>query len=82
MKAGIKYAVFTDHKCDAIGHFLDGKYYEPFDSDQQLGHLDSKNNFVYYMVTPEYPDMRIQGRVQGEKLIREEDGASFQIQQV
>ncbi len=80
MKPEIQYAVFTNQKEQAVGHFLNGKYYEPFGSDRQLGHLDTNDNFVYYVVTSENPKPRIHGRVEGDILIREKDGLRFQIQ--
>lgn len=80
MKADVKYAVFKDHKSDAVGYFLNGKYYEPFDSDRQLGHLDESNNFVYYLVTLENPHPKVHGKVEGNILVRESDGLRLQIQ--
>lgn len=67
---------------EAVGYFLNGKYYEPFGGKQQLGHLDSSNNFVYYVITPENPNPKIHGRVEGNVLIRESDGQKFQIKPV
>lgn len=79
MKLDIRYAVFVSQKDQAIGHFLNGKYYEPFGSDRQLGHLDENDNFVYYLVTSENPTPRIHGKVVGDILIRDEDGLHLQI---
>ena len=80
MKSDVRYAVFLSQKDQAVGHFINGKYYEPFGSERQLGHLDSKDNFVYYVVTPEKPNPEIHGRLDGEILIREKDGLRFQVQ--
>lgn len=80
MKPNIKYAVFENKKEISVGHFLNGKYYEPFDGERQLGHLDSNNNFVYFIVTTENPHPKIHGRVEGDILIREIDGHRFHIQ--
>lgn len=80
MKAGIRYAVFLSQIEHPVGHFLDGKYYEPFGGSRQLGHLDESDNFVYYLVTPENPTPRVHGRVEGSFLIREIDGQRLNIQ--
>lgn len=82
METDISYAVFVSQIETAIGYFLNGKYYEPFGSERQLGHLDADNNFVYYMVTPENPEPRILGQVIGHTLVRNRDGVVFQIQPV
>ena len=82
MDSDVRYAVFLTQKDEAVGHFFNGKNYEPFGGEQQLGHLDSSNNFVYYIVTPENPTPKIHGRLEGNILIREKDGQRFQIQPV
>ena len=61
----------------AIGHFLDGIYYEPFGSDKRMGHIDSQGNLVYYVVKPgETPTVR--GNYSGGVLVRE-DGFRFLV---
>ena len=80
MEPDVQYAVFVSQKDQAVGHFLNGKYYEPFGSDRQLGHLDSSDNFVYYIATPENPNPTIHGRIKGGILIREKDEQQFKIQ--
>lgn len=80
MKQGVMYAVFVSQKEDSVGHFLDGKYYEPFGSNKQLGHLDPQNNFVYYIVTPEDPDIKIYGKLEINTLARLEDNSIFRVE--
>ena len=80
MESDVRYAVFENQKDQSIGHFINGRYYEPFGSNRQLGYLESNNNFVYYIVTSENPTPRIHGRIEGNILIRERDGKRLNIQ--
>ena len=82
MKKDVKYAVFIDRKEDAIGYFFDCRYYEPFNSDSQVGYLDENDNFIYLIVTPENPNLRIHGKIVDNKLIRMRDDYQFQIQPI
>lgn len=82
MEQEVIYAVFQNQKEDPIGHFLNDKYYEPFGSDEQLGHLDSQSNFIYYVVTPENPEIRVHGKLEGDTLIRLEDNLRLRVEPV
>ena len=80
MDSDVRYAVFVSQKDQAVGHFINGKYYEPFGSEQQLGYLDANDNFVYYLARPENSIPIKHGRIEGKILIRDKDGLRFQIQ--
>lgn len=80
MEENVKYAVFVSQKEDAVGYFLNNKYYEPFEGGRQLGHLDVNDNFIYYVVRPGSHDLKIHGKIEGDTLIRQKDGQRFQVQ--
>lgn len=78
MQTGIRYKVIDPHSGQAFGHFLDGVYYEPFGSDQRLGHIDNEGTFFYYLVkSGEIPKVR--GRYSEGKLVRD-DGVKFFVE--
>lgn len=82
MNPKIIYAVLISSSETPIGHFLNGIYYEPFGSDKKLGHLNSDDNFVYYVNSFPNTTEQIHGRVEGEVLVRKFDNQIFQIRPV
>ena len=82
MNPKIIYAVSINPNDAPIGHFLDGCYYEPFGSHRKLGHLNSDDNFVYYINSVSSAIEQIHGKVEGEVLVRKLDNQIFQIRPV
>lgn len=77
MQPGIKYKVTSSSDGQAVGHFLDNIYYEPYGSEKRLGHIDEQSNLVYYLVKPgEAPSVR--GNYCAGELVRE-DGFRFLV---
>jgi hypothetical protein len=77
MQPGMKYIVSPSSGGRAIGHFRDDIYYEPYGSENRLGHLDEQGNLVYYLVKPgETPSIR--GNYSAGKLVRD-DGCIFLV---
>lgn len=82
MNPNTMYAVLINPHDVPIGHFLDGSYYEPFGSDKKLGHLNSDDNFVYYINNVSSAVDQIHGKVEGDVLVRKLDNQIFQIRPV
>lgn len=77
MQPGVKYKVTHPSSGEAIGHFLDNTYYQPYGSEKRLGHINNQGDLIYYSVNPgEGPNVR--GKYWNGKLTRD-DGLVFLV---
>lgn len=82
MKSSSKYAVYGNHEDEPIGYFLDGKYFEPFIEGRKVGHLDSEDNFFYYPASEKNTQVKPLGKINGDTLVRNEDGVRLKIKEI